>query len=61
MKAKGGLEAPGKHCLSKDSKRELWIRQTDSVYKGIGQPGHGGICLPSWHSGGRDAQMHMSG
>lgn len=55
---KGGLEALGQTLPEQGPQRVSFeSRQTDSVYKGIGQPGHGGICLPYRHSGGRDAQM----
>lgn len=61
MKAKGGLEAPGQALPEQGTARGIFeSRQTDSVYKGIGQPGHGGICVPSLHSGGGDAQISMS-
>lgn len=42
MKAKGGLEAPGQALPEQGTARGIFeSRQTDSVYKGIGQPGHG--------------------
>jgi hypothetical protein len=51
----------GRHLPEQGPQRVSFeSRQTDSVYKGIGQPGHGSTCLPSWHFGGRDAQIPKS-
>jgi len=56
MKAKGGLEAPGQVLPEQGTARGSFeSRQTDSVYKGIGQPGHGAYAfLP----GTLEVEMH---